>query len=155
MDVVVKFATRYNADAHRLLHGQGLAPALCYFARLVGDFYMAVTDYVDSDPLSDCPKQENHLGIFSQVEKALKLLHGDNLVFGDLRPENIVLDAHGGAKLIDFDFVGTHGVDRYPASFNTTFHPEGVYRHGIMDKKHDIAMLCKLQKFLKEANSPV
>ena len=68
---------------------------------------MVVTDYVDSAPLSDCPKQENHLGILSQVKKVLKLLHGNDLVFGDLRPENIVLDAHGGAKLIDFDFVGT------------------------------------------------
>ena len=155
VDVVVKFVTKYNADAHRLLHGQGFAPALRYFAPLVGDFYMVVTDYIDSPPLSDCPKQENYLGILNRVEKALKLLHENDLVFGDLRPENIVLDTHEGAKLIDFDFVGKHGADRYPASFNTTFRAEGVYRHGIMDKAHDLVMLRKLRGFLNEANGSV
>ena len=152
VEVVVKFTTRYNADAHNLLHGQGLAPELHYFARLVGDHYMVVADYVDSAPLSNCPKQENYLDILKQVERALDLLHGNDLVFGDLRPENILLDPRKGVKLIDFDFVGTHGVDRYPASFNTTIQPKGVERHGIMDKKHDIAMLNNLRKFLEGTN---
>ncbi|EGN96498.1 hypothetical protein SERLA73DRAFT_186261 [Serpula lacrymans var. lacrymans S7.3] len=154
-DVVVKFTARYNKAAHKLLETEQLAPRLRYFARLISDHCMVVTDYVESLPLSDCPKQKNYLDILDRVERAVQLLHRGDLVFGDLRPQNIVLHPNEGAMLIDFDFAGTHGVDRYPASFDTSRHHRDVRRHGIMDKEHDIFMISELRKILERANKSV
>ena len=152
VDVVVKFTARYNGTAHRLLESAQLAPKLRYFAHLVSGHYMVVMDFIDYPPLSDKPKQENYLGICLRVGEAVKLLHERNLVFGDLRPQNIVLDPNNGMGplLIDFDVCGTHGVDRYPASWNTRKHHPEVLRNGIMVKEHDIFLLHDLRKVLEE-----
>ncbi|KAL5514697.1 hypothetical protein ACEPAG_2013 [Sanghuangporus baumii] len=150
VDVVVKFAARYNEAAHRLLEEAKLAPKLHYFARLVSGHCMVVMDYIDSPPLSDSLKQENYLEICERVGEAVVLLHEKNLVFGDLRPQNIVLDTKRRPLLIDFDFTGVHGVDRYPASWDTQeYHPD-VRRHGIMYKEHDDFLLNKLRRLLRD-----
>ncbi|KAL5520795.1 hypothetical protein ACEPAF_2798 [Sanghuangporus sanghuang] len=150
VDVVVKFTARYNEAAHRLLERAELAPKLRYFARLVSSHYMVVMDYIDSPPLSDSLKQKNYLDICERVGEAMQLLHNKKLVFGDLRPQNIVLDAKKRPLLIDFDFTGTHGVDRYPASWDTKEHHPGVRRHGIMYKEHDDFLLEKLRRLLRD-----
>jgi len=46
-EVVVKFTTRYNEDAHRLLVGHQLAPTLHFCGRVIGNLYMVVMDLVD------------------------------------------------------------------------------------------------------------
>ncbi|KAL5520789.1 hypothetical protein ACEPAF_2792 [Sanghuangporus sanghuang] len=150
VDVVVKFTARYNEAAHRLLEEVELAPKLHYFARLVSGHCMVVMDYIDSPPLSDSLKQKNYLDICERVGEAMQLLHNKKLVFGDLRPQNIVLDAEKRPLLIDFDFTGTHGVDRYPASWDTKEHHPDVRRHGIMYKEHDDFLLEKLKRLLRD-----
>lgn len=155
LDVVVKFTATYNEKAHQLLVTKQLAPRLHYFARLVGGHCMVVTDYVVSLPLSDCPEQKNYLDVLKRVESAVQVLHGENLVFGDLRPQNIVLHPEEGAMLIDFDLAGMHGVDRYPATFDTSRYSKDVHRNGIMDKEHDIFMIAELRKILERENSAI
>ena len=152
VDVVVKFTTRYNDVAHKLLGEAHLAPKLRYFAPLVSGHYMVVMDFIDHPPLSDRPKQDNYLDICQRVGEAVELLHKHDLVFGDLRPQNIILDPANGNRplLIDFDFTGTHGVDRYPASWNTKKHHPEVRRNGIMAKEHDIFLLNDLKKVLED-----
>ncbi|KAL5514693.1 hypothetical protein ACEPAG_2009 [Sanghuangporus baumii] len=150
VDVVVKFTARYNETAHRLLEEAELAPKLYYFTRLVSGHCMVVMDYIDSPPLSDSLKQENYLEICDRVGEAVELLHEKNFVFGDFRPQNIVLDAKKRPLLIDFDFTGMHGVDRYPASWDTKEHHPDVRRHEIMYKEHDDFLLDKLRRLLKD-----
>jgi len=124
--VFVKFSVKYNPDAHKILagHNPPLAPALHYCAPVIGDMYMVVMEY---------------------VSKALKLLHDRELVFGDLREQNVLYLPEGGgrAMLVDFDNVGRDGKDRYSACLN----PDaglGVGRLQIMEKSHDAKNMERL-----------
>ena len=38
----------------------------------------------------------------AQVAKALSYLHTKGIVYGDLKPQNILMDKYGYAKLTDF-----------------------------------------------------
>ena len=67
-----------------------------------------------SDFLLSSPHQpEGRLdAIIELVRRAIALLHAENLVFGDLRTPNVLVD--DGVKLTDYDWCGVDGVDRYP-----------------------------------------
>ncbi|KAL5520604.1 hypothetical protein ACEPAF_2605 [Sanghuangporus sanghuang] len=147
VDVVVKFTVRYHEQAHRILEQKELAPRLHFCIPLVGDMYMVIMDYIKNTPLY-LAKPEDPEKVLSDVETAVDMLHAQDLVFGDLRVQNIVLGPKGKAMLIDFDWVGKHNVDRYPASWNNDagkWSPS-VRRRVLMDKAHDTFMLDKLRR---------
>jgi serine/threonine-protein kinase len=50
-------------------------------------------------PVADCQR------IALQLAEALVLAHRQRVIHGDIRPENVLLDEHGNAKLTDFGFV--------------------------------------------------
>ena len=145
--IVVKFVQQYNADAHHLLAAQDLAPNLRYCGIddnvRYGNQFMIVMDY--SDLLSSSTlltvKQYN------RVEKAIKILHEKDMVFGDLRLPNILVGGDS-AMLIDFDWCGKAGQDHYPPEMN---HDESIGWHPDvgpgcrMYPDHDIHMLKKLK----------
>ena len=77
---------------------------------------MIVMDYVDGTTLSN-----NVLSAvnYEQLQRAIDRLHAQSLVFGDLRPQNIILSkATGRVMLVDFDFCGLD-VARYSFDLNT------------------------------------
>ena len=142
--VLVKFTAKYNEEAHRLLASHNLAPALHHCIRVIGGMYMVVMDYVsDARPLpfffpsSRVPRSPDIPLICESLTKALELLHGKGLVFGDLRVWNILYSPEGDrVYLVDFDWTGRDGVDRYSACVN----PEagiGIGRWEILTKGHD------------------
>jgi len=150
VDVLVKFAVKYNATAHRLLadHDPPLAPALYSCERVIGDMFMVVMEYIPNSKgaslygtsLSPSALESVHQG----VSQALGLLHGKNLVFGDLRELNVLyLPEEDRALLVDFDGVGRDGEDRYSACLNHEV-GLGVVRLQIMEKSHDDENLKKL-----------
>ncbi|OCB88696.1 hypothetical protein A7U60_g4170 [Sanghuangporus baumii] len=147
VDVVVKFTVRYHEQAHRILEQNELAPRLHFCIPLVGDMYMVIMDYIENTSLY-LVKPEDPEKVLSDVKTAVDLLHAQDLVFGDLRVQNIILKPKGKAMLIDFDWVGKHNVDRYPASWNNDagkWSPS-VRRRVLMDKAHDTFMLDKLRR---------
>ena len=91
-DVVVKFTSQYCSGAHRLLAKHGLAPELHFCGRIRGGLWMVVMDYVPGDKgdvfyiLTGFTSD-----ILSNIQKALELLHGEDYVFGDLRPQNMII----------------------------------------------------------------
>ena len=153
-EVFVKFAPRYNQDAHRLLagHNPPLAPVLHFCARVVGDMYMIIMEYipesrgrcVDPRALPGGPPLPRNLPqvIKRDVSEALRLLHEKRWVFGDLREPNLLYlpDANGGrVLLVDFDGAGLDGEGRYSACLNPDAGlSASVERGQIMKKEHDV-----------------
>ncbi|KIO17610.1 hypothetical protein M407DRAFT_84822 [Tulasnella calospora MUT 4182] len=93
--------------------------------------------------------------VLKDVGAALRLLHEGGFVFGDLRPPNIVLcernlqdgGTEQGAMLVDFDWAGKDGEQRYPPSLNgSIWWPTGVKRGGGMRKEHDDALYLLLTR---------
>ena len=157
--VFVKFAIKYNADAHRLLADRvpPLAPVLHFCAPIVGDMYMIVTEYIPGRSINLYSSTDGHLGLPQAVKRdashALTLLHEKNWVFGDLRPPNILYlpDSDGGrVLLVDFDGVGVDGEGRYSACLNPAAGLcASVKRGGIMKKEHDWENLEQLLEWLR------
>lgn len=147
--VVVKFVSTYHAEAHRIVAEAGLAPTLHYAgtehaeASLYGGRYMIVMDFIEGQVAAGylTPHQ------FSQVSQAIELLHSHNLVFGDLRPPNILITGEE-AMIIDFDWCGREGEARYPTGLNCEdlCWPEGVTPDSLMEKQHDRDMLRRLKQ---------
>lgn len=163
--LVVKFVRkdRYSVEAHKLLADKGLAPTLRYYADIPGGLFVVVMDLVRH--CQDAHSFINSTGrlpasAYDDVRRAVDILHQHDLVFGDLRPANIMLVKEEGTEdmglahvyrsmLIDFDWCGRHGIATYPAGLNDTggigWHKD-VVRGGIMRKEHDLFMLENVNK---------
>jgi serine/threonine protein kinase len=154
--VVVKFTVQYHLEAHRLLANMGLAPALHACVPVCGGLIMVVMDFVPGETafkISEHEPEEGKLpyAVYEDIETAITALHSQNLVFCDLRTPNIMVVPGGSdpgsrprGMLIDFDYVGIHGIGRYPASLDDDlpeFRSSGIRRYEIMNKAHDLVML--------------
>ncbi|KAH9000159.1 hypothetical protein EDB92DRAFT_1939906 [Lactarius akahatsu] len=159
-NIVVKFTQRYNAEAHRHLAAERRAPELLYcskedhnsadFAGLI----MIVMEYIDGGKTAYQQYGNRRLDqrIFDQVEEALGILHGRNIVFNDLRYPNIMITKDQRVLLIDFDWCGEHEKVTYSVSLNDArntpnsinWHPD-VKRGGKMAKEHDTFMLNRMR----------
>ncbi|RIB19165.1 hypothetical protein C2G38_2015932 [Gigaspora rosea] len=152
--IVVKFAAKYNFEAHNLCAIQDYAPKLLYCsndeeAKTLGGLKMVIMEYVDSTSLG----QKHWINpvlwetIFNDVEAAIQLLHDNNFVFADLRAPNIlIINATQHAMLIDFDWCGKHDVDKYPPSMNKNLSwPPGAKPCALLKKEHDIHWLNLLR----------
>jgi len=144
--IVVKFTQRYNAEAHRLLAAEGLAPRLHYSSTdnnvCYGKRFMIVMDFVDLEPPSGRLTEDQ----YKSVKKAIDILHSNDMVFGDLRPPNILV-GNNTTMLIDFDWCGKAGKDRYPPEMNSDksidWHDDAEPGR-LMSPDHDMYMLAKL-----------
>jgi serine/threonine protein phosphatase PrpC len=87
----------------------------CSHARKRNYLYVA-TEFVDGQTLSqwmiDNPKPELETvrGIVEQIAKGLRAFHRKEMLHQDLRPENIMIDKTGTAKIIDFGATRIAGV---------------------------------------------
>jgi serine/threonine protein kinase len=157
-DIVVKFVDRYGERAHRLLADADLAPELLYYGTphvkddqpSYQSISMVVMKFVAGDTLAEAMQTMNEEMIEmvrSEVQRALELLHSNGLVFGDLRPPNVMIDKNGKVKLIDFNWPGEEGQAKYPSLMSQGIAwPEGVKALAVMKREHDLDMLDKLFK---------
>jgi serine/threonine protein kinase len=155
-DIVVKFVDRYGQRAHKMLAEKGFAPELLYCGSPCLDdnqssyqsISMVVMEYVNGNTVAVAKQKMSEKlveTIQSAVRCALDLLHKNGLVFGDLRPPNVMITTDGKVKLIDFDWAGEDGQAKYPSLISQGIAwPEGVEALAVMRKEHDWDMLRKL-----------
>ncbi|KAH9062330.1 hypothetical protein EDB87DRAFT_1559239 [Lactarius vividus] len=135
--VVVKFVSRYSKEVHKFLAHEEYAPSLLYYGPLPNGglssifleptppspywrpnlMYMVVMDYIDTR--RDAPHD-----VSAQIQTILTRLHSNGYVFGDLRKQNILFDADGKVKLIDFNWCG-----RYDMSDTDEGLPDEMRQH--------------------------
>ncbi|KZV69091.1 hypothetical protein PENSPDRAFT_581540 [Peniophora sp. CONT] len=156
--VLVKFCERYNRTAHTLLaeHDPPLAPKLHLVSEVQGGLKMVVMDFIErQDAHYQFEDQYLPPGVRADVSLAITVLRDAGLVFGDLRRPNILVvprkhEGEGGdfgAMLVDFDWAGKAGEDRYPLLINVSGDIQwanGVGPGEIMEFKHDVDMFDRL-----------
>ncbi|KAG8901516.1 hypothetical protein FRB99_005262 [Tulasnella sp. 403] len=167
-NLIVKFAYRYNGVAHKLLEQAQLAPKLLYVDPALDNPtcspaatgpgpWMVVMERVPGRTLfnAEVPKKDRSR-ITAAIRQAIDHLHQQGLVFGDLRPPNIVV-TETETYLVDFDWCGRHSDARYPEAINMSgeivWHPD-VQPCGYMKKEHDDFILEQLEKYLETLPSP-
>src|SRR6266576_7058754 len=125
-----------------------LAPRLHFCDRVIGDLYMVVMERVDGKSIWQLQEERMPLPaiISEEVGKAVRLLHENNIVFGDLRDPNILYnESEGRVVLVDFDWAGRGGESRYPATLNpSNAWEEEVSPYSIMRKAHDLWQVQRL-----------
>lgn len=119
---VVKFVVKYGEKAHKLLDDVNLAPKLYYCRPVLGGMTMVVMEYLDGWKRMaslDEIEQSKRPSVLKDIESAVRRLREENLVHGDLRAVNVMIDPEEShAKVIDFDWADEHGKGRYPVSIN-------------------------------------
>jgi hypothetical protein len=153
----IKFTKRYSEKAHRLLANLEHAPRLRAVSSLPGGWIMVVMDFSPYGPLNDLLRlpsspefaSESEL-VVVKIREIVQRLHENNLVHGDIRNTNILVDRETLTSkgrcvvhLLDFDWAGTEGEVRYPERVNTTSvrRPDGVSDREPIIKAHDTAMI--------------
>ncbi|KAF9442762.1 hypothetical protein P691DRAFT_798029 [Macrolepiota fuliginosa MF-IS2] len=148
--VCIKFVRRYGDDVHRWCAGKGIAPDLLGFEKLPGGWYLVVMEplekpwelfwdlnlYVGFPPSGELEKQ---------LRAALVEMHQNNMVHGDIRDMNIMVDLAGSPqfRILDFDWAGKVEEVKYPKFMNTrqVKRPQGVEDGKVILPEHDIAMV--------------
>jgi hypothetical protein len=135
--VVVKFTRRYCTEAHRLLAEMSLAPKLLYHEDIAGVHFI-VMEHLEVIEVSDDPLGgEDGTKHMESLRRAARALHGEKLVFGDLREPNILI-TKDGLRLVDFDWSGKEGTVCYPAGISGEIPwPDGVEGEAEIKVEHD------------------
>ncbi|KAJ7220116.1 hypothetical protein GGX14DRAFT_305809, partial [Mycena pura] len=143
LDVVVKLMTKssYGQEAQEL--AGRFAPKLHYYGHVDEGFFVAVMDFVPSGMSLSVA----HESALQELRQHLKL---NNIVHGDLRPQNLVFGLDGSVMVLDWDWGGVRSKNpRYPLAINPTWQWHGgAVGGGWIEHEHDCYELDKLHAII-------
>ena len=135
--VLVKFCARYNEQAHRIAEAGGFAPTLHSCVLLDCGFYMVVMEYIENCRFWGQNGEEESTASKAKLQSFLSLFANNNLVHGDLRAPNILVNDEN-IFVLDFDWTGEHEQATYPVAVNRQEDwADGVEVGQVMKKEHD------------------
>jgi len=155
--VVVKFADRYSADAHRALAEHGAAPRLRGCFPAAGGWLVVVMEESEYERLFEVATEltpAKRAKVQTRVKEIVSTLHGRRFVHGDIRSTNLLVDRaslDGPASevkihVIDYDWAGLDGSAMYPIGINRSSvkRPDGAEGGELIAKAHDLDMISYL-----------
>ncbi|KAG0437644.1 cAMP-dependent protein kinase catalytic subunit PRKX [Dictyocoela muelleri] len=102
---------RHEINIIKTLHHKHLVKLYCTF--MYDDSICIAMEYVSGGELFTYLRRKGKFSLdetrfFSgEILLALEYLHGQNIIYRDLKPENVLLDKNGHVKLTDFGFAKT------------------------------------------------
>ncbi|KAL0229220.1 hypothetical protein GEMRC1_013840 [Eukaryota sp. GEM-RC1] len=135
--LVVKFATTYDVDAHKLLAEHGYAADFYYSEEISNQLILIEMEYLDPKKFTSLDSLVNFSveakrKVLKEIRNAVNLLNSHSIVHGDLRPSNIFVSKSTCAiKIFDFDFTGRHN-----ESYMSVFVDEAVVFRKPYEKLH-------------------
>lgn len=160
-EVLVKFADRYSADAHRhlALAEHGAAPRLRGCFPVAGGWLAVVMEKSEYEQLFAIATEltpAERAKVQVRVREIVDTLHDGGFVHGDIRSTNLLIDRaslDGTASdvkihVIDYDWAGPDGDATYPIGINrsSVTRPDGAEDGKLITKAHDIEMISYLFK---------
>jgi serine/threonine protein kinase len=151
--------TRLRRERDMLRHLEGIpqVPDLVDY-RTLGEHEFLVQEYVDGtplysalarrNPLTHRPKGEQDvgdyarwaLGLWKQVREAVRAVREAGVVFGDLHPNNVMVDAHDRVTLIDWE-AAFFASERIRPSMGNPGFMAPPDRHGFDIDTYSLALL--------------
>ena len=138
-EVVIKFTRRYCAELHALCAKLGRAPQLLAFERLPGGWFGVAMEYIlAGKPLWTVPKDHAKRPCWQkELQEVMILFHKENLVHGDLRDMNIIIEDDERVLLVDFDWGGRDGDTVYPRWYLNSELKDGRTHNDLKIRKED------------------
>ncbi len=116
--------------------------------------YYIVMEYIDGVGLNKYVKEnepdvDERLAIAIQVCKVLRYIHNDcNMVYSDLKPDNIMIERTGRVCLIDFGISQLEEGNVQAEAYSMFYSSPEQMSGGVIDKRSDIYSLGSLMQFL-------
>ncbi|KAI0036087.1 hypothetical protein K488DRAFT_42040, partial [Vararia minispora EC-137] len=116
--IIVRFTQTYSCDVHAFCATRGHAPNLLAYERLPGGWIGIAMEFVNNPTRLAAAFQaaspDKRQGWRVDLRALVQELHEEDLVLGDFRAANIVVDDQGRIMLVDFDWGGRDGRVAYP-----------------------------------------
>jgi len=125
-----------------------------------GIFLVLIMEYIDGNVLIEYFETDHtrieYIKILFELINALKYLHENNIVHGDIKPNNIIVDSEGKPIIIDYDLSRfADGRQQTKNIFGTKFFmPPELINNNTFSTKSDIWSLgmtmyaCMMNKYL-------
>ena len=157
---MVKNDFRKEAELIRKFNDENIVKLIDYFKENNTEYMLleyckgsSLKRYILENELTE----EEILGIFLKIIKALKKIHGKNVLHRDLKPSNIIVDVNNNIKIIDFGSGKKLSEEnRGCLKWTPGYSPLEMYsQKAETDKRTDVYSLCALLYFMLNKYRPM